>query len=116
MLIHGPPHAVLTRVVGSESHTRMAWKNGCGETGQVAVHPPAADFAKDAFLWRLSVSTVRASCSYSLLPGYDVALLLLDGKPLHLHHNGCEEPSLLHPLVPYSYRYYFGNIGTTLVT
>ncbi|KAI9203897.1 uncharacterized protein BJ171DRAFT_582667 [Polychytrium aggregatum] len=93
----------------------VPWKNGLGETLEVAIYPPKRQFEKDQFLWRLSLSTVRDNCSLSVLPGYDMALVLLPGEdyiahtktpisaPAVLHHNDQETAFPLKPLVPYTY-------------
>ncbi|KAI9096431.1 hypothetical protein DFS34DRAFT_650538 [Phlyctochytrium arcticum] len=115
------------KVLAHEKYVRMPWKNGLGETRQIAIYPRNADFEADNFVWRLALSEVRDSCSFSVFPGYDIALLLLnpeaDSKantvrtrrnsitfPVELHHNDSAAPTPLRPLMPYTYN---GEIPTT---
>ncbi|RKO89656.1 HutD-domain-containing protein [Blyttiomyces helicus] len=111
------------QVIDSKDYIRMPWKNGLGTTHQIAIHPSARDCHKDEFIWRLSVSDLTDSCSFSVFPGYDVALLLLaEGgaappahhhtthtravpltAPASLHHDDHASPVSLKPLVPYTY-------------
>lgn len=58
------------------------WKNGGGETAEIAVHPPGADF--DAFSWRISTAIVAASGPFSIFPGVDRVLAVLDGGAMSL--------------------------------
>ncbi|KAJ3114365.1 hypothetical protein HDU96_002170 [Phlyctochytrium bullatum] len=107
-----PPKLTLIK---KESYRRMPWKNGLGETKEIAIHPPDADYHKDDFYWRFSLSEIKDSCSLSLFPGYDIALTLLpeDGAsvmmrgnmtaPAVLHHNDQELSVPIRPLVPYTY-------------
>jgi environmental stress-induced protein Ves len=55
----------------------MTWKNGLGETLQVAIYPENVDFHADDFVWRLSVSKIHDHCSFSTFPGYDIAIVPL---------------------------------------
>jgi environmental stress-induced protein Ves len=89
----------------------MRWKNGLGETTEMAIRPeggepnPGVNFAKDAFLWRLSSSEVKDSCNYSIMPGYDVSLIPLPNEwetPIDLFHDGKADCEHVYPLVPYT--------------
>jgi hypothetical protein len=103
------------------SYNEMTWKNGLGVTREICIHPNNRDFHKDEFVWRLSLIEVHDSCSFSVFPGYDIALM---GLPPHglstlqgpfsasamLHHNDQETPVTIKPLVPYTYA---GELPTT---
>jgi predicted deacylase/environmental stress-induced protein Ves len=66
----------------------MAWKNGLGQSVEIAVVPPGCDFAVTPFLWRVSLSEVVASTTFSLFHGYDRIMLRLDGdQEVKLKHN-----------------------------
>ena len=58
------------------------WKNGLGQTRELACWPPGAGL--DDFEWRVSVATVAASGPFSVLPGVDRQLMLLDGDGMRL--------------------------------
>lgn len=55
----------------------MPWKNGCGRTRELAVHPPGAGM--DDFLWRVSIAEVDSAAPFSAFPGVDRVIALLDG-------------------------------------
>ncbi|HTB11010.1 MAG TPA: HutD family protein [Bryobacteraceae bacterium] len=59
------------------------WKNGGGATRTIAVSPPDANF--DNFDWRVSIAEVSSSGEFSLFPGVDRTILLLDGDGMILH-------------------------------
>lgn len=58
------------------------WKNGGGTTQEIATWPPEAEL--DAFDWRVSVGTVAASGPFSVFPGMDRTIVLLDGEGMRL--------------------------------
>ncbi|MDH1263125.1 HutD family protein [Pseudomonas sp. GD03944] len=60
----------------------MPWKNGGGETRELAIEPAGA--ALDAFEWRISSARVTAPGGFSSFPGIDRSLVLLDGAGLGL--------------------------------
>ena len=70
------------KLLGAADHRRMAWKNGGGETLEVAVFPP--DAAVGGFDWRVSMAVVAIDGPFSLFPGIDRTLALLDGAGLTL--------------------------------
>jgi environmental stress-induced protein Ves len=70
------------------------WKNGGGVTREIAVHPQGAGF--DDFVWRLSMATVSADGPFSIFPGIDRTLLLLDGDGIELVPQG-RQPVTLKP-------------------
>eukprot|EP00842_Homolaphlyctis_polyrhiza_P002198 jgi/Hompol1/297/HPOL_000894-RA len=116
MTHHNNRHAIGLKVITSTQFQRMPWKNGLGETAEIAIYPAQRNFRADPFLWRLSLSEVRDSCSFSLFPGYDVTLFLLPesganvqlrgnlSAPAFLHHHDQTSAVPVKPLVPYTYR------------
>lgn len=73
----------MLRILSPESFLRMPWKNGGGETLQLAVHPPGATV--DTFEWRISSARVASSGPFSRFPGIDRSLAVLSGGGLDLH-------------------------------
>jgi environmental stress-induced protein Ves len=61
---------------------RMAWKNGGGETIEVAIDP--ADATLDTFDWRISMARVATSGPFSAFVGIDRTLAVLSGRGLRL--------------------------------
>jgi environmental stress-induced protein Ves len=67
------------RIVPLLASDRVAvpWKNKGGVTREVAVFPPGAGMAD--FLWRVSIAEVAEAGPFSIFPGVDRILTVLDG-------------------------------------
>lgn len=74
------------RIIRSADYRRMTWKNGGGETSEIAIAPPGA--ALDTFDWRISMARVATDGPFSLFPGIDRTLTILDGSGIHLAIEG----------------------------
>ncbi|WP_370878591.1 HutD/Ves family protein [Pararhizobium capsulatum] len=70
----------------------MPWKNGGGETTEIAVYPPDADLA--GFGWRISMATVANDGPFSAFPGIDRTLSILSGEGVELDIAG-RAPTML---------------------
>jgi uncharacterized protein len=70
------------RILSSTSLPSTPWKNGGGETIEIAVHPPGAGI--DTFDWRISMATVASDGPFSIFPGIDRTLAILDGSGVHM--------------------------------
>ncbi|MDM9623136.1 HutD family protein [Rhizobium sp. S96] len=79
------PHA---RVLKASSYRRMPWKNGGGETVEIAVSPPEA--ALSDFDWRVSMATVATDGPFSIFAGIDRTLSILEGDGMALAIEGAE--------------------------
>jgi uncharacterized protein len=93
-----PLHSQL-HILKASNHRRMPWKNGGGETVEIAVFPPEANLA--SFGWRVSMATVASDGPFSVFAGIDRTLSILEGKGMELDIAG--RPSTLltqasHPL------------------
>jgi environmental stress-induced protein Ves len=64
------------------------WKNGGGETAEIAVSPAGAGF--ENFDWRISTAIVAASGPFSVFAGVDRVLTVLEGGAMVLTVDGCE--------------------------
>jgi hypothetical protein len=71
-----------TRIIRSHDYRRMRWKNGQGETAEVAVGPPHASLAD--FDWRISMATVEVDGPFSAFDGIDRTLTIVAGSGLRL--------------------------------
>ena len=80
----------------------MAWKNGGGSTRTVAVSPEGAGF--DDFVWRVSIAEVEQSGGFSLFPGIDRTILLLDGAGMVLDGSDGVSHALTTAFEPYAFR------------
>jgi environmental stress-induced protein Ves len=89
------------RIIRSADYRRMTWKNGGGETSQIAISPPGA--ALDGFDWRISMARVAADGPFSLFPGIDRTLAILDGRGIRLAIAGRAPVDLLADSDPVSF-------------
>lgn len=71
------------RLLRHDTLLAAPWKNGGGETRQIACHPPGASL--DDFNWRLSTATVAQDGAFSTFEGIDRRLYILKGAGLNLH-------------------------------
>jgi environmental stress-induced protein Ves len=70
-------------ILRAAAHRRMPWKNGGGETFEIAVEP--ADTTLDTMEWRVSMAVVTQDGPFSEFPNVDRTLCILDGAGLHLN-------------------------------
>ncbi|WP_283192874.1 HutD family protein [Rhizobium sp. AN80A] len=73
-------------ILTANSYRRMPWKNGGGETVEIAVSPEGA--AHSEFDWRISMATVATDGPFSIFPGIDRTLSILDGEGMSLAIDG----------------------------
>ena len=69
-------------VLRSSTYRRMPWKNGGGETVEIAVSPEGA--ALSDFDWRVSMATVATDGPFSIFTGIDRTLSILEGNGMSL--------------------------------
>jgi environmental stress-induced protein Ves len=74
------------RLIRPKDYRRMPWKNGGGETIEIAVFPKDADTS--GFDWRVSMAKVESEGPFSAFPGIDRTLTILDGAGLELSVEG----------------------------
>ena len=74
----------------------VPWKNGGGSTTEIAVFPPDAGFTD--FDWRVSLATIGADGPFSVFPGVDRTLALVEGHGVTLDIDG--EPALVSTAEP----------------
>ncbi|SIQ73798.1 hypothetical protein SAMN05421641_11318 [Paracoccus thiocyanatus] len=82
------------RILKAADHRRMPWKNGRGQTVQIAIHPPPAGLAD--FGWRVSMADVAEDGDFSIFPQIDRSLAVLTGKGIELQVQG-RDPQALTP-------------------
>ncbi|EJK84106.1 HutD family protein [Rhizobium sp. AP16] len=80
------------RILRASDYKRMPWKNGGGETVEIAVSPEGAGLAD--FDWRVSMATVATDGPFSVFSGIDRTLSILEGAGMMLFIEG-REPVLL---------------------
>jgi environmental stress-induced protein Ves len=79
-------------ILRAGAHQRMPWKNGGGETFEIAVSPPGATL--DSLEWRISMAVVAQDGPFSLFPGIDRTLCILDGAGMELHFSADDVQTL----------------------
>jgi len=91
----------MMRRLGSADYRDMPWKNGGGVTRELLKLPHPSD--PDRFLARLSVATVGASGPFSVFPGVDRTLMILDGAGVALTLGGEREVVLDRRWQPFAF-------------
>jgi environmental stress-induced protein Ves len=66
------------QVLRAAERLATPWKNGGGVTREVAAWPPGAGF--EDFHWRVSMAEVLADGPFSVFPGVDRILAVLEGR------------------------------------
>lgn len=66
------------RILRATDRIAVPWKNGGGVTMEVAVFPPSAGF--DDFGWRVSIAQINRGGPFSIFPGVDRELGMLEGR------------------------------------
>lgn len=69
-------------LLSAASRQRMPWKNGSGSTTEILVMPENADLSN--FDWRISLATIASAGPFSIFPGIDRSLSLVDGAGVEL--------------------------------
>jgi environmental stress-induced protein Ves len=88
-------------ILRAEKYRRMRWKNGGGETAEIAVFPDGAGL--DDFGWRVSMATVEAGGPFSVFADVDRTLSILDGEGMVLDIEGQGPVTLTGASAPYSF-------------
>ena len=86
----------MTQLIQYASLMPAPWKNGGGSTTEIAVSPPGAGF--DDFDWRVSLATITQDGPFSVFPGIDRTLALVDGDGVLLDFG--DERVVLSPSEP----------------
>jgi environmental stress-induced protein Ves len=89
------------RVIRHAAYRRMRWKNGQGETAEIAIAPEGA--ALDHFDWRISMARIEAPGPFSSFAGTDRTLTVLEGEGLRLTVDGRPAIELTGSSPPYSF-------------
>lgn len=76
------------RLIRSSSYRRQQWKNGGGETIEIAVYPHGATTSD--FDWRVSMARVETDGPFSAFPDIDRTLSILHGQGIELSVDGQE--------------------------
>ncbi len=66
------------QLLRAQDRSPTPWKNGGGVTREIAVFPPGAGL--NTFDWRVSMASVSAGGPFSIFPGVDRVLAVLEGE------------------------------------
>jgi uncharacterized protein len=86
--------------LAAAGYRRMPWKNGQGITHEIAREPAEGE----DFLWRLSIAEVTTSGDFSLFPGYDRTITLIEGEGMRLEFDGAPAKLVDRPFAPFEFR------------
>lgn len=76
----------------------VPWKNGGGITREIVCYPPGA--TTESFDWRMSIAQIAADGPFSVFPGVDRVIMLLEGAGVRLRG---PQVDLDQPLQPFSF-------------
>ncbi|MEO7073091.1 MAG: HutD family protein [Rhodanobacter sp.] len=76
------------------------WRNGLGRTREIAVQtsPAAAGFR-----WRVSVAEVDGAAPFSIFPGIDRSIVLLEGAGFNMTLDGMRQHALTSAFSPFAF-------------
>jgi len=90
----------MHRLLQPADYVRMPWKNGSGQTMEIAAHPSGSTLAD--FDWRVSIADVAADGPFSSFVGVDRTLALLSGAGMRLT-GATHATELRAPYEPYAF-------------
>ncbi|MES5098558.1 HutD family protein [Agrobacterium sp. BA1120] len=89
------------KILRASDYKRMPWKNGKGETVEIAVFPSNASL--DDFDWRISMAAVVEDGAFSTFENVDRTLIVLDGEGILLSVEGSDPVELQPDSPPHSF-------------
>ena len=92
----------MIRFLSPIAYRRQPWKNGGGTTTEIVVHPEGAGW--DDFQWRVGIAEIGQSGPFSVFPGIDRSIMLLDcppGSGMTLTVDGAPRALPLHEFVDF---------------
>lgn len=89
------------KILRAADYRRMPWKNGGGETVEIAIFPEGAGL--DTFHWRVSTATIAEDGDFSIFSNVDRTLSILEGDGIELASE-VRDPVLLTQIsAPYTF-------------
>ena len=85
----------MIRIINPNQFKTVTWKNGKGQTTELAI---SENGTLDNFDWRLSIASVVEDGPFSDFSGYERNLFLLEGEGIKLLHNEDQIDVLNKPL------------------
>jgi environmental stress-induced protein Ves len=90
---------MTARLLRSSDYSLQSWKNGGGTTSEIW----RQDLATGEFCWRLSMANVKSDGPFSLFPGIDRQIMLVEGNGMILEHKDVGAFRLERPFVPHAF-------------
>lgn len=81
---------MAVRIIRNDDLVRVPWKNGGGTTAEVAAFPEGSGF--ETFGWRISMADVASDGPFSVFPGIDRTLIVVEGDGIELDVEGIAYP------------------------
>jgi len=75
----------MIKIISPKQFKKVPWKNGKGETTELAINQGGS---MAQFEWRISIASVVEDGPFSDFSGYMRHLVLIDGAGIDLHHAG----------------------------
>ncbi len=92
----------MANIFTSQHFQMMPWKNGGGSTLELIKIPDPLQ--SDSFLLRLSIAYIQTDGPFSLFPGIDRCLMLLQGDGFDLNFTEGQEVTMNAPFVPFYFQ------------
>lgn len=89
------------RILRSTDYRRMPWKNGGGETREIAVSPAGATF--ETLDWRISLATVAEHGPFSMFQGVQRTLCVIRGAGMQLQVGDGAPAALFETSEPFTF-------------
>ena len=83
-----------SRVITASAYRRERWKNGAGWTSEIHAQPGTDG---GGWAWRLSIAEIEQDAPFSVFPGVERELVLLEGNGLRLRFDDGRVETLLPP-------------------
>lgn len=91
----------VARLIPSADYRVMPWRNGLGETVEIA-RSPSGSTGLDDFDWRVSVAPVVADGAFSVFPGIERTIVVIEGNGMELSLADGRTHRLM-PFEPFTY-------------
>jgi environmental stress-induced protein Ves len=85
----------MINIIPAHNFKKLPWKNGKGETTELAINSGGT---LESFQWRLSIASVSEDGIFSNFAGYTRNLVLIEGDSIYLTHDGDKTDKLAHIL------------------
>ncbi len=72
------------KIIPPDQFRKSLWKNGKGETTELAINPGGT---LESFQWRISIASVIEDGPFSDFPGFERNLILIQGNGIELVHD-----------------------------